>query len=332
MNSIAFALPTRELFILRADPGRVPEGAANAGTDEPRVLAELRRLGWPAEADRVGPAASALGGRASGVLVELIDALPLLAAATDERSEGPELRAYREMARLVLDLIGDAAALPRMRARGRCGWEARWRAHAATPAQRAAVARIGEAMPALAAVPAGAPWSPRAAMLTGPRLIYQMLDACTDVLVREASRRGALVRLGNWPARAWEQQLVRALGEDRAQFYCPETVDAEAISREVNAWVKDQLETASLSLLPSPAMWQAPESLSQVVRRLLAPAALLARTLRTGRPAPRMLPAAAPTTLRSIPIAAAQAAARAVATIASAAQGPGSTRARPIAA
>jgi hypothetical protein len=40
-----------------------------------------------------------------------------------------------------------------------------------------------------------------------------------DLLVREASRRGALVRLRGWSAYAWEQRLVRALGEDRASFF-----------------------------------------------------------------------------------------------------------------
>ena len=57
---------------------------------------------------------------------------------------------------------------------------------------------------------------------------------------------------------------MRALGEDRATFYCPESQDAEALSREVNAWVDDQLSATSLSLLQSPAMWAAPESLTQV--------------------------------------------------------------------
>jgi hypothetical protein len=333
MNSIAFVLATREFFVL-AD-GQAPQ-AGTAGSDRqaaaPRLLRELRQLGWPAEAELVGAQAAELGGRASGVLVELIDAFPLLAAPTDEPDEGPALSAYRQLARLALDLVGAGALLPRLRARGggRLGWEARWRAHIASPAQRVAVARTIQALPALAAVPTGGSWAPRASALTSQRLAYQVLDACADVLVREASRRGALVRLGSWPAGAWEQQLVRALGEDRAVFSCPEALDAEVVGREVNAWVEDQLEAAALSLLPSPAMWQAPETLAQVMRRLLAPAAQLALTLRSGRPAPRMLPplTTAPPPRRGIPAAATQAAARAVSVIASAAaQGPGPHRA-----
>jgi hypothetical protein len=207
----------------------------------------------------------------------------------------------RQVARLALELVGAGAALPRLRARagGRLGWEARWRATIAGAAQRAKVVRIGEVLPPILAIPTGAAWS--VAPITGQRLVYRLLDACTDVLVREASRRGAVVRLGSWPADAWEQQLVRALGADRAAFRCAEPLAAEAIGHEVNAWVQDQLATASLSLLPSPARWEAPETLAQVLRRLLAPAAQLALTLRSGRPAPRMLPSA--TWLPSQPVA-----------------------------
>ena len=295
MNPIAFVLATREIFV--AEPRNAPDSGPRAvPVTEPGLLRELRRLGWPAEAKLSGAAtgSSEPVPPVPGVLIELIDALPILAAPTDEESEGPELAAVRQVARLALDLVSAGAALPRLRARvsGRFGWEARWRAIITGPTQRAKVVRLGELLPSLTAVPTGVSWSARPAgpPISGQRLVYRLLDSCSDVLVREASRRGAAVRLGSWPAGAWEQQLVRALGEDRAAFHCPEPTSAEAISHEVNAWVEDQLTTATLSLLQSPAMWQAPETLAQVLRRLLAPAAQLALTLRSGRPAPRMLP------------------------------------------
>lgn len=315
MNTIAYVLATREIFVTGPDAAReslaLPATAAELGawsavsgatsaatsgvttephsTVEPRLITELRRLGWPAQASLRGPRAGAEG-PVTGVLVELIDALPILAAPTDEEGEGAELTAYRQAARLALDLVASGAALPRLRARdgGRRGWDARWRASVITAAQRAKLVRLGELLPATIAVPIGSAWT--STPLTGQRLLYRMLDACTDMLVREASRRGAMVRLGHWPAGAWEQQLVRALGEERATFRVSDPATAEAIAKEVNDWVQDQLDAAALSLLPSPALWTAPETLTQVVSRLLAPAAQLALTLRSGRPAPRMLP------------------------------------------
>lgn len=310
MNTIAYVLATREIFVTGpaqgpaaaigpaalASAGRSGEEtgvesaeAAPAGPDEPRILGALRRLGWPAQATLRGPEVAA-DGPVAGVLVELIDALPLLAAPTDEEGEGPALTAYRQAARLALELIAAGSALPKLRARagGRLGWEARWRAIVVTAAQRARVVRLGELLPSTIAVPVGMAWS--GGPLTGQRLLYRLLDACTDTLIREASRRGAMVRLGRWPAGTWEQQLVRALGEDRASFRVTDPATAEAVAKEVNDWVQDQLDAAALSLLPSPALWTAPESLTQVVGRLLAPAAQLALTLRSGRPAPRMLP------------------------------------------
>lgn len=310
MNSIAFVLATRELFVTGRSsvsgvsglPGSAGLPGPGAGDEplgspiaEPRLVAELRRRGWPAEARLVGPLEAASGEPVAGVLVELLDALPVLAAPTEEEDEGPELLAFRQAARLALELMIAGAALPRVRARGggRLGWEARWRSLPVAAAQRAKVVRIGELLPALTAVPAGATWkSQGSAPLNGQRLLYRLLDACADMLVREASRRGALVRLGSWPATAWEQQLVRALGEDRATFRCPDPAAAELCAKDVNDWVQDQLKAAALALLPSPAGWTAPETLAQVLARLLAPAAQLAQTLRSGRPAPRMLPTA----------------------------------------
>jgi hypothetical protein len=124
--------------------------------------------------------------------------------------------------------------------------------------------------------------------MSAPRLLQRFLGACADTLVREASRRGALVRLKQWPATSWEQRLVRALGEDRARFFWDAT-EAVALAAEVNAWAADQAAAPTLSLLPSPARWEAPESLLSVLRRLTLPAGQLAETLLGGQAAPRTL-------------------------------------------
>ena len=156
----------------------------------------------------------------------------------------------------------------------------------------------GLLVPQVAVLAAGLGSGGSGATATG-RLVYQVLDACVDTLVREASRRGALVRLGQWASGSWEQQLVRALGDDRASVFfdgCGDGPQVEAMAAELNAWAEqweqDQAGQVgrSLSLLASPVMWQAPESLAQVLRRLLHPAAQLAAGLAAGRPAPRMLP------------------------------------------
>ena len=167
------------------------------------------------------------------------------------------------------------------------------------PVLRAEVARLrGLLVPQVAVLAAGLGSGGSGATATG-RLVYQVLDACVDTLVREASRRGALVRLGQWASGSWEQQLVRALGDDRASVFfdgCGDGPQVEAMAAELNAWAEqweqDQAGQVgrSLSLLASPVMWQAPESLAQVLRRLLHPAAQLAAGLAAGRPAPRMLP------------------------------------------
>jgi hypothetical protein len=96
------------------------------------------------------------------------------------------------------------------------------------------------------------------------------------------------VRLKDWPATSWEQRLVRALGEDRARFFWDGTEGA-ALCAEVNAWAEDQVSAPTLSFLPSPGRWEAPETLASVLRRLTLPPSRLAETLLGGHAAPRTL-------------------------------------------
>lgn len=232
-----------------------------------------------------GPGLGSAGGPlVRGAWVELIDALPILAADTP----GGELNVWQRAARLALDLVRRGRLVPTLRSSGR-GWDARWRVDANDRADRAELTAIGALLTPVLAMPQSAHPHPGASTLTGPRVLYWFLDACADMLVREGCRRTTAVRLGQWPAAAWEQRLVRALGEDRAGFFCEQPAP-ESLAGELAAWVADQRGAATLSLLPSPAPWQAPESLSNVLRRLVGPAGRLAEALQSGRPAPRTLP------------------------------------------
>lgn len=297
MDSIAFAPMTREMFIPTQDEGDGAAGPLVLDQATQALLLQLRRVGWPGaqRLQSTGPGATHGSAPVSGILVELVDALPILAAATDGRIEDVVVRAYCRAARFALDLVRRGRLLPTLRSRGgdRGGWEARWRVILDTPAERAELAETGGALAPVLALPAASAAASTPARsrtpLTGLRVLYRFLDACADTLVREACRLGAAVRLGHWPAGAWEQRLVRALGEDRPGFFCEQPAP-ETLAAELEAWVADQRSPSSLSLLPSPAPWQAPESFQQVLRRLVGPAGRLAEALQSGRPAPRMLP------------------------------------------
>lgn len=297
MNTIAFVPGSRELLVRPCVEGEVAPG----------LLLRLQGCGWPVSAQVYGADGEGVPGQGQGMtvrgqLVELIDALPLLAAVDTEEAEEPlDLQLWRQVARLALLVVERGLVSPRLWRRGG-RWEARWRAVLVDPVLRAEVARLrGLLVPQVAVLAAGLGRGGSGATASG-RLVYQVLDACVDTLVREASRRGALVRLGQWASGSWEQQLVRALGDDRASVFFDghsdgaHAADVEAVAAELNAWAEqweqDQAGQVgrSLSLLASPVMWQAPESLAQVLRRLLHPAAQLAAGLAAGRPAPRMLP------------------------------------------
>jgi hypothetical protein len=265
-------------------------------------MTQLRALGWPARARLVSPKAPLSGSAVAGSLIELIDALPLLAQTPTGDADGaalswaPVLAAWQAASRLALNLVCRGRMRVRLLPRGG-GWEARWSLFVQTTEERAVLLRILQDLPAVIAIPdEGRGFVPRYAAnragerapMTAPRLLQGFLDACADTLIREASRRGALVRLKQWPATSWEQRLVRALGEDRARFFWEEA-EAAALAAEVNAWAQDQAAATTLSFLPSPGRWEAPETLSSVLRRLMLPAGRLATTLLGGQAAPRTL-------------------------------------------
>lgn len=294
MHAIHFCPVTSELFLVDA--------ATSEAAAAPALIARLRALGWPARARLVSAKAPQPARAVPGVLVELIDALPLLSQTLAGDADGaalswaPALAAWQAAARLALQLVRRGRMSIRMSSRGG-GFEARWQVFTQAPDERAGLLRALADFPTVIAVPeevvrggsrhASDPGSDRAP-LPAPRLLQRFLNACADTLVREASRRGALVRLKEWPATSWEQRLVRALGEDRARFFWDGTEGA-AMCSEVNAWAEDQVATPTLSFLPSPARWEAPESLSSVLRRLTLPPSRLAETLLGGHAAPRTL-------------------------------------------
>ena len=107
MNPIAFVLASKEFFVVGPKSTLAAPTDPTRPTEEPGLVRELRRLGWPAEAKLLGPGTDSLGDQVPGVLVELIDALPILAAPTEESSEGHELAALRQVARLALDPQGN---------------------------------------------------------------------------------------------------------------------------------------------------------------------------------------------------------------------------------
>ena len=297
MHAIHFSPVTSELFLVDA-----PTAEAAAA---PALVARLRALGWPARARLVSPKAPQTAAAVPGVLVELIDALPLLAQTLAGDADGaalswaPALAAWQAAARLALNLVRRGRMSLKLQARSG-GFEARWQVFTQTPDERAAMLRAVADFPTVVAVPEEALRGSRyaeggheRAPANAPRLLQRFLNACADTLVREASRRGAMVRLKDWPATSWEQRLVRALGEDRARFFW-DAGEAAALCAEVNAWAEDQLKAPTLSFLPSPAMWTAPESLSSVMRRLTVLPGRLAETLLGGHAAPRLLRPSAP--------------------------------------
>ncbi len=332
MHAILFCPATFELF-LPEHPRSLPDASDVAVA--PVLLSRLRAHGWPARARLLSPKAPQAAGSVPGTLVQLIDALPLLAQPPDANFEltySPALRAWHRAARLALELVRRGRLTFRLTPHGRtraparavegatadkrpasAWWEARW--HVCSPGsgaaplfadERAAALRIMSELPDVIAIAEDARATAGATIVSGPRLLQRFLDACADLLVREASRRGALVRLRGCSAYAWEQRLVRALGEDRASFFWPSPAttdsdsgasipdDSAATASEVNAWAAEQarsmVQTCTLSLLPSPGRWSAAESLADVQRRMIRPATLLATTLLEGQPAPRTLP------------------------------------------
>lgn len=295
MNPIAFVPHTRELFLIDPeDSGSALHAAElSLGLDAGAapLLNRLRALGWPTPARVYMPGSEAAWRGASGVLIELIDALPVLGSA--EPTGHPALDALCAMAQLALRLVQEQRLVPRLRgtamtAQGPRRFEARWQVVTGSPAERSEIARIGAQLQPPVAVPDDMRYEPRPRPTTGQRMVQRLLDDCADLLVREACRRSTMVRLGGTPASAWEQRLVRALADDRGHFVC-DPADGVVLAAELNAWTSDMQSPQALPLLPSPATWQVPEPLLGVMRRMLTPAARLAEALRSGRPAPRTL-------------------------------------------
>jgi hypothetical protein len=300
MHAINFSPVNNELFLVDA-----PTSEAAAA---PTLMAQLRAFSWPSRAWLCSAKAPQSAAAVGGVLVEMIDALPLLARPAVGDADGaalswvPTMAAWQAAARLALELTCRGRLTLRLSPCGRGGlqsaaWEARWQVYAETREERAALLRVAADFPAVVAIPdelgSGRGRRPMSAATSS---LMTFLNGCADTLVREASRRGAMVRLKDCAASRWEQRLVRALGEDRARLFWDEEEAAE-LAAEVNAWAADEVSAPTLSFLPSPGRWSAAESLSSVRRRLILPAGRLAETLLGGHSAPRSLVGAGPLSL-----------------------------------
>lgn len=281
MDQLSFVPSAGEFFLWGdADPGELPA-----------PLLRLRAAGWPSAARIVGGPEDGL--HAEGVLLELLDALPILAGVAED-GPGP-LGAWGAAARYALGKVRDGRLLPRLVPRhGRdfriTGWEARWTLPC-PPSERGHLAALAQQLePVVVAVPLGRLASEaqleRARGHPAAWLVRRMLDGSADMLVREATWRGAVVRLAGCPADSWEQRLVHALTDVHASFASGD-MDAAELQREIAAWDTDQ--AVEPPLLPSPPAWRAEESLCHAVGRMTAPAALLARELLQSHPAPRTL-------------------------------------------
>lgn len=295
MEQLTF-IPTTGQFFLFNEEAPLP-GLSSV------VAERLAKAGWPGRALLAHGAV--VEGPVDGTVIELLDALPILAGlpAGEGQLAPPTVAVWSEAARIGLDLVLRGRLLPRLRGRPSreddervAGWEARW-AVALEAADRAQLSRLGRELgapmvaQAVGRSRAARPVTPRS--YGAPALLRRFLDVCADTLVREASRRGAFIRLGGWPADAWEQRLVRALGDDRPWFSATDA-DPELLAPELRAWADAEAEAPTL--LPSPPSWRAPETLQAVLRRLVQPAARLGARLCQGEPAPRTLAPAEGTT------------------------------------
>ena len=292
MNSIAFVPASRALFIADA-------ASESSGEQPHALLSRLRTHGWPTQARLLLPGTELAFRNASGVMVELIDALPILASPTaqSELQDSRELQALSKLLQLALSLTERGQAWPKVTRLGTGSrYVARWKA-GPTPRERLELQQLGKDLRVVLAELPSTPLSQERwqSVVSGHRIASLLLDATIDLLVREGSRRGAQVRLADRPASAWEQRLVHALSDDRALMLASSPSD-EVFARqceELNAWSQTALTGAARPLLPSPVSWQAGENLQQVTARMLRQSSLLAAVLLSGQAAPRMLPTTA---------------------------------------
>lgn len=212
MNSIAFVPASRALFIADA-------ASESSGEQPHALLSRLRTHGWPTQARLPLPGTELAFRNASGVMVKLIDALPILASPTaqSELQDSRELQALSKL-QLALSLTERGQAWPKVTRLGTGSrYVARWKA-GPTPRERLELQQLGKDLRVVLAELPSTPLSQERwqSVVSGHRIASLLLDATIDLLVREGSRRGAQVRLADRPASAWEQRLVHALSDDRA--------------------------------------------------------------------------------------------------------------------
>jgi hypothetical protein len=293
MNSIAFVPACRALFIANASSEPLTG-------DKPHALIErLKEQSWPTEARLLLPGTELAFRSANGVMVELIDALPILASpeVQSELSSSRELLVLSKLLRMALLVAERGQAWPKVSRLGMGSrYVARWKA-ALSPSERTELLGLSKELRVVLAELPSTPLSRERwqSAVSGHRVASLLVDATVDLLVREGCRRGAQVRLADCPAAAWEQRLVHALGDDRALLLASSPCDEQFATQcgEVSAWSQTALNGAVRPLLPSPSSWQASETLQQVTSRMLRQSKLLATVLLAGQAAPRMLPTTA---------------------------------------
>src|SRR5581483_5556994 len=189
MDQLTFVAKTGQFFLWTAhgSPARSLLGR------------RLEEVGWATTARLVSEWGDE---KADGFLVEMIDALPLLAGAPVGTETPGTLAAWSQVARLGLELVARGHILPRLRPRYAAegdervtGWEARWSVVPPTKER----GRLAQLVRALGPVPmivlperAGGRLAARGLgeqrTLSTRGVILHLLDACADMLVREGAR------------------------------------------------------------------------------------------------------------------------------------------------
>ena len=293
MIPIAFVPSSRALFVSDAadQTGLAPVTFA--------LFDRLRLQGYPTQVRLLLPGSELAFRVASGVMVDLLDAMPILLSpdVQHEVLQSRELCGISKVLRLALSVVERGQAWPKLSRMGHgTRFSARWKA-ALSPSERAELCRIGKELSLCIGELLSTPLSSERwqHIGAGPGLSSLLLHATVDLVVREGCRRGAQVRLAECSTKTWEQRLVMALGDEKGLLLSPLPSDETFAARtaELNDWAGLALSGSSRPLLPSPPSWQASESLQQLVSRFLRQAGQLSAVLIAGKPAPRMLPMSA---------------------------------------